>query len=98
MIARNLEACGVKLKEGADSLTIHGTGRPPQGGAIIDTALDHRIAMSFLVLGMVSEEPVEIDDSSFINTSFPKFAELMNRLGADFQPVDAADLLRRRTL
>jgi 3-phosphoshikimate 1-carboxyvinyltransferase len=44
---------------------------------------------------MVSEEPVEIDDSRFIDTSFPGFAELMNRLGADFQPFGALDALRR---
>jgi 3-phosphoshikimate 1-carboxyvinyltransferase len=95
MIARGLEACGAKLEEGEDSLIIHGTGRPPKGGALVETALDHRIAMSFLVLGMVSEEPVEIDDSRVIDTSFPGFAALMNRLGADFQPFGALDALRR---
>jgi 3-phosphoshikimate 1-carboxyvinyltransferase len=95
MVARGLEACGARLEEGEDSLLIHGTGTPPKGGALIETALDHRIAMSFLVLGMVSEEPVEIDDSRFIDTSFPGFAELMNRLGADFQPFAALDALRR---
>jgi 3-phosphoshikimate 1-carboxyvinyltransferase len=94
MIARNLEACGVKLEEGEDSLIIHGAGKPPKGGAMIETALDHRIAMSFLVLGMASEEPVEIDDSRFIDTSFPKFTELMNRLGAQIEPMSADEMLR----
>lgn len=82
MIAKGLEACGVKLEMGEDSLTIHGTGQPPKGGATIETALDHRIAMSFLVLGCVSAEPIEIDDASPIRTSFPGFIDLMNDLGA----------------
>ncbi|MCB1592277.1 MAG: 3-phosphoshikimate 1-carboxyvinyltransferase [Alphaproteobacteria bacterium] len=82
MIAKGLEACGVDLEMGEDSLTIHGTGKPPKGGALIETALDHRIAMSFLVLGCVAKEVVEIDDASPIRTSFPGFIDLMNDLGA----------------
>jgi 3-phosphoshikimate 1-carboxyvinyltransferase len=86
MIAAGLEACGVKAEAGPDSLIIHGTGKPPRGGAIIKTDMDHRIAMSFLVLGMVSEQPVTIDDGGFIETSFPGFVKLMNILGADMKP------------
>ncbi|MCB1840470.1 MAG: 3-phosphoshikimate 1-carboxyvinyltransferase, partial [Alphaproteobacteria bacterium] len=86
MIAKGLEACGVKLEMGEDSLTIYGTGKPPQGGALIETALDHRIAMSFLVLGCVSDEPVAIDDAAPIRTSFPNFIDLMNDLGAQLSP------------
>ncbi|MCB9977862.1 MAG: 3-phosphoshikimate 1-carboxyvinyltransferase [Rhodospirillales bacterium] len=86
MIAKGLEACGVKLEMGEDSLTIHGTGKPPRGGALIETALDHRIAMSFLVLGCVSDEPVAIDDAAPIRTSFPNFIDLMNDLGAQLSP------------
>lgn len=86
MIADGLAACGVKLEMGDDSLTVHGDGRPPRGGAFIHTALDHRIAMSFLVMGMIAEEPVSIDDASPINTSFPGFTVLMNGLGADIRP------------
>jgi 3-phosphoshikimate 1-carboxyvinyltransferase len=82
MIAKGLEACGVKLEMGEASLTIHGTGTPPQGGAEIETALDHRIAMAFLVLGGVTAEAILIDDASPIKTSFPNFVELMNELGA----------------
>ncbi|MFN3700653.1 MAG: 3-phosphoshikimate 1-carboxyvinyltransferase [Alphaproteobacteria bacterium] len=81
MIAKGLEACGVKLEMGADSLTIHGNGKPPKGGATIETALDHRIAMAFLVLGGVSDEPIAIDDAAPIRTSFPNFTALMNDLG-----------------
>ncbi len=81
MMAKGLAACSVKLEEGPDSLTIHGTGHPPKGGAAIETALDHRIAMSFLALGSVTQEPVTIDDAAPIDTSFPDFAGLMNTLG-----------------
>lgn len=82
MVADGLVACGVKLEMGEDSLTIYGNGKPPKGGALIETALDHRIAMSFLVLGLVSDEPIEIDDGAPIRTSFPNFIELMNECGA----------------
>ena len=82
MIAAGLSACGVKLEMGEDSLTIHGTGRPPRGGALVATAFDHRIAMSFLVMGLVSGEPVAVDDATAIATSFPGFEALMAGLGA----------------
>jgi len=81
-IARGLAACGVKVEETADSLVIHGTGRPPRGGARVAVDLDHRIAMAFLVLGLLSEEPVGVDDAGPIATSFPGFVDLMNGLGA----------------
>ncbi len=84
MVAQGLKACGVNLEMGDDWLTIHGTGKPPQGGATIETALDHRIAMSFLVLGTATEEPITIDDGSPIKTSFPNFIELMTEMGACF--------------
>lgn len=82
MMANGLKACGVVLEMGEDSLTIHGTGKPPKGGCMVETALDHRIAMSFLVLGCAAEEPIIIDDAAPIRTSFPNFIELMNDLGA----------------
>lgn len=85
MIARGLEKCGVKLEEGEDTLTIYGTGKPPKGGTEIETALDHRIAMAFLVLGGVSEESISVDDATPIQTSFPNFTELMNDAGCDIQ-------------
>ena len=86
MIAAGLKACGVSLEMGEDSLTIHSAGRPPPGGATVETAFDHRIAMSFLTLGMVTESPVAVDDSTAVATSFPGFAELMNGLGARIEP------------
>ena len=82
MISQGLSSCGVSLEEGEDTLIIHGTGQPPKGGAEIATELDHRIAMAFLVLGMVSDKPITIDDASPIATSFPEFTDLMAGLGA----------------
>lgn len=85
MVANGLKACGVNLEMGENSLTIHGNGKPPKGGAEIETALDHRIAMAFLVLGTVSEDPITIDDEAPIRTSFPNFVKLMNELGCEIQ-------------
>ena len=82
MMAKGLEACGVKLEMGEDSLTIYGKGTAPKGGAKIETALDHRIAMSFLVMGLASEKPVTIDDIAPVATSFPNFVSLINELCA----------------
>jgi len=81
-MARGLAACGVTVEEEADALIVHGTGRPPAGDATIATHFDHRIAMSFLVLGMVAARPVAVDDAESIATSFPGFVALMNSLGA----------------
>ena len=83
MVAQGLKACGVDLQMGEDTLTIHGNGKPPKGGAEIKTALDHRIAMAFLILGTVTDEPIAIDDSNPIRNSFPNFMELMNDLGCN---------------
>ncbi|MGE3245046.1 MAG: 3-phosphoshikimate 1-carboxyvinyltransferase [Beijerinckiaceae bacterium] len=82
-IADGLAACGVRSTIEGDDLTVHSTGTAP-GGGIAATHLDHRIAMSFLVMGLASEKPVGIDDVSMIDTSFPTFQPDMARLGADF--------------
>jgi len=79
-IIESLTACGVKARAEGDTLYV--TGGKPTGGATITTRLDHRIAMSFLVMGMASEKPVRVDDAEAIKTSFPNFVELMNSLGA----------------
>lgn len=81
-MAGGLAACGVKVEETEDSLTVHGCGGQVPGGGTIVTDLDHRIAMAFAVLGMVSRNPVRIDDARPIDTSFPDFVGLMNGLGA----------------
>lgn len=80
MMYQGLKACGVDCEMGEASLTIHGTGKPPKGGATIETALDHRIAMSFLVLGLASDEAITIDDISPVATSFPNFVALLTAL------------------
>ncbi len=85
LMARGLAAAGLEVAEGADSLVVVGRGGRPRGGVRIESALDHRIAMSFLVLGLTAEQPVTIDDGAPIATSFPDFLPLMRGLGADFQ-------------
>lgn len=84
-VAEGLTACGVKVEELDDGLIVHGTGLKPAGGAKIATQLDHRIAMSFLVLGIGAADRIAIDDAGMIATSFPGFAELMNGLGAEMK-------------
>ena len=77
-MARGLEACGVRVEEDEDTLIVHGMGAGGvPGGATCATHIDHRIAMSFLVLGMAAKRPVSIDDGSPIATSFPVFEGLM---------------------
>jgi 3-phosphoshikimate 1-carboxyvinyltransferase len=82
-IARGLEANGVAIAETPDSLTVTGA-RDVAGGGTVQTHLDHRIAMAFLTLGMVTREPVTVDDTAMIATSFPNYQDLMRGLGAAF--------------
>lgn len=89
-MARGLKACGVDLDEFEDGLVIRGRGRPPEGGATIATEMDHRIAMSFLVLGLAARSGVAVDDVRMIETSFPAFVPLMRALGADLAAIDQA--------
>ena len=77
-----LTANGVRVAIEGDDLVVHGTGRPPAGGGTVATHMDHRIAMSALVLGLVSAAAVTADDGGFIDTSFPGFVALMNGAGA----------------
>ncbi len=70
-IAQGLSDCGVTVTIEGDTLIVEGKGGKPRGGAAVASALDHRIAMSFLVLGMAAEKPVTIDDGATIATSFP---------------------------
>jgi 3-phosphoshikimate 1-carboxyvinyltransferase len=77
-----LRANGVTVEIDGDDLFVAGRGRAP-GGGLVATHMDHRLAMSALVMGLASAQPVTIDDGSFIATSFPDFVGLMRGLGAD---------------
>jgi 3-phosphoshikimate 1-carboxyvinyltransferase len=76
-----LTANGARVEIEGDDLIVHGTGRPPAGGGVVETHMDHRLAMSALVLGMAAAGGVTVDDGSFIDTSFPGFVALMNGAG-----------------
>ena len=81
-ISDGLKRRGVCISEKQDKLTIFGKGNQNiKGGSIIDASNDHRIAMSFAILGSITEESVEIRGASSIKTSFPNFIDLMNSLG-----------------
>jgi 3-phosphoshikimate 1-carboxyvinyltransferase len=82
-MAEGLRACGAKVEELEDGLVIDGTGGDPlPGGATVAAKLDHRIAMSFAVAGLVAKKPVVIDDMAPVATSFPGFVDLLTGLGA----------------
>ena len=82
-IASGLKECGVGVEESTDGLSIEGRGADGvRGGGNVVTHMDHRIAMSFLMLGLASREPVAVDDGTMIATSFPDFEDLMSDLGA----------------
>jgi len=83
-VAAGLAAAGVEHEIVGDDLLVHGAGRPPAGGGLAATHLDHRIAMSFLVMGLASAKPMGVDDAAMIATSFPNFRPLMESLGARF--------------
>ncbi|MGQ7790924.1 3-phosphoshikimate 1-carboxyvinyltransferase [Faunimonas sp. B44] len=82
-VARGLAANGVVCEEGPASLEVD--GGVVRGGGTVPTHLDHRIAMSFLVMGLAAREPVAVDDTAMIATSFPDFLSLMTGLGAAFR-------------
>ncbi|MBA5777001.1 3-phosphoshikimate 1-carboxyvinyltransferase [Stappia sp. F7233] len=88
-VARGLEANGVTCREGESTLSVTGGGR--FGGGTVVTHLDHRIAMSFLVLGLAAEKPVTVDDGAVIATSFPGFRDLMASLGAGIDEAEATN-------
>jgi 3-phosphoshikimate 1-carboxyvinyltransferase len=77
-----LRVNGVEAEIEGDDLIVRGRGRAP-GGDTVTTHMDHRIAMSALVMGLASDKPVAVDDAAFIATSFPGFVETMQALGAD---------------
>jgi 3-phosphoshikimate 1-carboxyvinyltransferase len=78
-IAAGLGACGVRHAIEGDDLIVE--GGIVAGGATVETHMDHRIAMAFLVLGLAARDPVTVDDATMIATSFPSFAAQMRGLG-----------------
>ena len=85
-MAKGLRSNGVSVDEGKDWWIVKGNGAGSvKGGSTCQTFLDHRIAMSFLILGLSSQKYIDIDDCSPINTSFPNFIQLMRELGANLE-------------
>ncbi len=82
VMVKGLQACGVTVLEYDDGMTVTGATTIP-GGATVKTHLDHRIAMSFLILGLRADNSVTVDDGTVIETSFPGFQRIMNGLGAN---------------
>lgn len=81
-IEAGLNANGVTTTSGSDWLEVIGRAGDVSGGGLVATEMDHRIAMSFLVMGLASDKPVAIDDGALIATSFPTFVATMRALGA----------------
>ena len=80
--AAMLRVNGVEVEVFGDDLIVHGRGHVP-GGGLVATHMDHRIAMSALVMGLAADTPVKVDDTAFIATSFPDFLPLMRKAGAE---------------
>ena len=81
-VAAGLAEAGVAHRIEGDDLVVEGGNGTVRGGGTVATHLDHRIAMSFLVLGLASDEPMTVDDESMIATSYPAFKADMGALGA----------------
>src|SRR5436853_4800537 len=81
--AAMLRVNGVKVDIVGDDMVVEGKGHVP-GGGLVATHMDHRIAMSALVMGLASDKPVKVDDTAFIATSFPDFIPMMRSLGGEF--------------
>ena len=83
-MAEGLSSMGIQTENTVDSLTIYGKGTSSsiEGGVNIHSMLDHRIAMSFLCLGLISKKPIIVNDTDTINSSFPNFFDEMNKIGA----------------
>jgi len=87
-VALGLQANGINATEGKDFLVVEGKpDRQSTGGGTVKTHHDHRIAMSFLVMGLAAQEPVTVDDANIIATSFPQFLQMMEDLGAQMESV-----------
>lgn len=83
-IINGLQENGVGYKSGDDWLEVSGSKNVP-GGGFVATHMDHRIAMSFLVLGAAADEHVTVDDTAMIGTSFPNFIDLFQQVGGKIE-------------
>jgi 3-phosphoshikimate 1-carboxyvinyltransferase len=81
-VLAGLKQAGVDAEITDDDLIVHGNGKKPEGGGMVATCMDHRIAMAFLVMGLGAQQGMTVDDGSMIATSFPTFTALMQQLGA----------------
>jgi 3-phosphoshikimate 1-carboxyvinyltransferase len=82
-VAAGLRQAGLSPQIEGDDLLVE--GGHAAGGGLVETHLDHRIAMSFLVMGLATRRPMQVDDGGMIATSFPNFRALMAGLGADIR-------------
>ena len=88
-MSEGLRSVGIETKEKKDSMVIKGKGPDYciKGNVTIKSRLDHRIAMSFLCLGLITENPIKVLDTDTINSSFPSFFEIMNKIGANLKHI-----------
>ena len=89
LMADGLVEAGVKVDTTEDSMTVYGQdGSPIKGGITVDACHDHRIAMSFLTLGLTTTQPMTVLGAETIATSFPNFTVLMNEIGGKISVVE----------
>ena len=91
-IAAGLTECGVSAVIEGDNLIVVGSEKP-RGGGIVKTNFDHRIAMSFLIMGLATEQKVKVDDATAIATSFPNFVELISKIGGRLAKEETRNIL-----
>jgi 3-phosphoshikimate 1-carboxyvinyltransferase len=91
LMADGLKNAGIKVKTTKDSMTVQGAAGQDSipGGAVIDACHDHRVAMSFLTLGLITASPMTVSGAETIATSFPNFTNLMTEIGADIQELSS---------
>ena len=86
-IINGLVSCGIKVESNKDDIIIYGNNKV-LGGATIDCFFDHRIAMSFIILGAISLKPIKVIGCKSISTSYPSFISEMNDIGMDIRVND----------
>jgi len=89
-MCEGLQKAGVEAIDEKDKMVVKGKNKSNhiKGGVEVNSKLDHRIAMSFLCLGLTTKEPIIVRDTETINSSFPGFMKIMNKIGAKLQNVN----------